>query len=133
MFATNSDPIIEGANRRLEALLERGEFPNVRRQLQVSTQVANTGMEWTELIDKMTAHAAFVPEGYYERMLDGIWNIEWCLGASIPRRLCYYPATSPLPPGGPAPKSRARAKAVYSQPLYGQAPRYKQAPSLLNP
>ena len=56
---------------------------------------------------------------YYNTMLEGLWDMEWCLRSLVPWRLCYYPTDSPKLPaaagGGTPPRSSAERKAVYAR------------------
>ena len=101
--------------------MEEGEFPSLRRSLQAAggTQVGTSGMTWADLIERLTGTVMLERGDYYNTMLEGLWDMEWCLRSLVPWRLCYYPTDSPKLPaaagGGTPPRPSAERKAVYAR------------------
>ena len=112
----------EAAHRRLEADLEAGTFPSVRRSLQavvsedakeklVGSQVMQ--QRWEELRDKLYASVYLHDDDYYTAMKEAMYNVEWCLRTLVPWRMCMYPHDAPALAAGREPLPEARPKGVY--------------------
>lgn len=125
---------LEAAHRRLEADLEAdlegGEFPTVRRSLResysklagIQDELARTAGKleerdrWRELVARLKETVYLHEDDYYtetemERRRDRLYNIEWCLRTLVPWQTCMYPNEAPGE-SPPRPKP-AEPKGVY--------------------
>lgn len=115
----------ERARRRLAEELEAGDFPSIRRSLQLLqsgddlTQIAGKQameLRWQELTDNLKETVYLHDDDYYKSMRkERLYNVEWCLRTLVSWNLCLYPDESPdLPGGRPSKPKPAKPKGVYT-------------------